>query len=63
VGPRVGMDGRKISPPPGLHPRPARSQSLYRLSYPDLARYCLVKHVIEETVEGREEEKEDQRNK
>jgi len=27
---------RKVSPPPGFHPRgrPARSQSLYRLSYP-----------------------------
>jgi hypothetical protein len=30
-----GPDGRKISPPPRLFPdRPARSQSLYRLSHP-----------------------------
>jgi hypothetical protein len=30
MGPRAGLDGRKISIPD----RPARSQSLYRLSYP-----------------------------
>jgi hypothetical protein len=41
VGPRTGLDDverRKILPPPGLElrplGRPARSQSLYRLSYP-----------------------------
>ena len=35
MGPRAGLDGRKISSPPGSIPdRPARSQSLYRLSYP-----------------------------
>jgi hypothetical protein len=36
VGPRAGLDGRKISPPPGFDPRTvqARSQSLYLLSYP-----------------------------
>jgi hypothetical protein len=37
MGPRAGMDGREISPPTGFDPgdRPACSQSLYRLSYPD----------------------------
>jgi len=36
VGPRAGLDGRKISPPTGTRSpdRPARSQSLYRLVYP-----------------------------
>jgi len=35
VGPRVGLDGRKISSPPAFDPAPSsRSQSLYRLSYP-----------------------------
>jgi len=34
VGPRAGLDGRKISPPPGFDPGPSTcSQSLYRLSY------------------------------
>jgi len=33
VGPRAGLDGRKISPPTGIGfpDRPAPSQSLYRL--------------------------------
>ena len=37
MGPRAGLDRRgKISPPTGVRSpdRPARSQSLYRLSYP-----------------------------
>jgi len=35
VGPRAGLDGRKIwSPPDSIPDRPARSQSPYRLSYP-----------------------------
>jgi len=35
LGPLAGLDGRKISFPPGFHPGPsALSQSLYRLSYP-----------------------------
>jgi hypothetical protein len=35
VGPRAGLDGQKNSSPPGFDPGPsARSQSLYRLSYP-----------------------------
>jgi len=35
VGPRAGLDGRKSRPHRGSIPdRPARSQSLYRLSYP-----------------------------
>jgi hypothetical protein len=35
VGPRAGLDGRKISSPTGIRSPdfPARSQSLYRLSY------------------------------
>ena len=42
MGPRAGLDGRKISSPPGfffivlifsIPDSPARSQSLYRLSY------------------------------
>jgi len=37
VGPKAGLDGRKISSIPD---RPARSQSLYRLSYS--AHYCKV---------------------
>ena len=35
MGPRLGLDGRKISSPPRFDPdRPTRSQALYRLSYP-----------------------------
>jgi len=36
VGPRAGLDGRKISPPLGFDPRTVQpvAQSLYRLSYP-----------------------------
>jgi len=36
VGSRAGLDGRKILLPTGIQfpDRPARSQSLYRLSYP-----------------------------
>ena len=36
MGPRAGLDGRKISSPPGFHPRTVQpvAQSLYRLSYP-----------------------------
>jgi len=35
VGPRAGLDGRKISSPPGFDPGPSSSsQSLYRLNYP-----------------------------
>jgi hypothetical protein len=36
MGPRAGLDGQKVSSPPGFDPgdvRPARSRSLYRLSY------------------------------
>jgi len=34
VGPRAGLDGRKISSPPGFDPGPpTHSQSLYLLSY------------------------------
>jgi len=36
VGTRAGLDGRKISSPPGFDPRAVQpvAQSLYRLSYP-----------------------------
>jgi len=35
VGPTAGLDGRKISSPPGFDPEPSsHSQSLYRPSYP-----------------------------
>jgi hypothetical protein len=35
VGPRAGLDGRKISPhQDSTSDRPGRSQSMYRLSYP-----------------------------
>jgi hypothetical protein len=36
VGPRAGLDGRKILPSTGIRSpdRPDRRQSLYRLSYP-----------------------------
>ena len=35
MGPRAGLDGRKVSSPPGFDPgQSTRSQSLYRLSYP-----------------------------
>ena len=35
VGPRVGLNGRKISSPPGFDPGPSSPcQSLYRLRYP-----------------------------
>jgi hypothetical protein len=36
VGPKAGLDGRKISHPPGRDPRTVQpvGQSLYRLSYP-----------------------------
>ena len=42
VCPRVGQDGyRKSFPPTGIRPPdlPARSESFYRLSYPDLKNY------------------------
>jgi hypothetical protein len=45
VGPRAGLDVRKISPPPtGIRSpdRSARSQSLYHLSYPALKRCSLL---------------------
>jgi len=44
VSPRAGLDGRKISD--SIPDRPARSQSLYRLSYRAHARYLYntVKH-------------------
>jgi len=36
VGPRAGLDGRKISPPSGIRSpdRPARGKSLYRATWP-----------------------------
>ena len=36
MAPRAGLDGRKISSPPGFDPGPSSplAQSLYRLSYP-----------------------------
>jgi hypothetical protein len=42
VGSRVGLDGWKISPPSGIRSpdRPARSQSLYPISYPA---HCMIK--------------------
>jgi len=44
VGPRACLDGRKISSPSGFDPgRPARSQSLYRLSYPKILRTRVIK--------------------
>ena len=45
VGPRAGLEGRKISSPLGgsIPDRPARNQSLYRLSYPaHILRYTPV---------------------
>jgi hypothetical protein len=49
VGPRVGLDDmgkRKFLPIPGLELRllghPARSQSLYRLSYPGSKRHSVL---------------------
>ena len=41
MGPRAGLDGRKMSSPQVSIPdRPARSQSLYRLSYPVHTSIC-----------------------
>ena len=46
MGPRAGLDGRKISSPPGFDPGPsARRQSLYRLSYP-AHKTTLCSHLI-----------------
>ena len=43
MGPMAGLDGRKISPPPGFDPgRPARSQSLYRLRYPARTQWKII---------------------
>jgi hypothetical protein len=46
VGPRAGLDGRKFFTLPGLEfgplGRSARSQSLYRLSYPGSAFWIQV---------------------
>jgi hypothetical protein len=44
---------RKISPPPGFNSpdRPARSQSLYRLSYPD-HRVSLNTHKLTDQISG-----------
>jgi len=54
VGSRAGLDGRKISSPPGFDSGPSSSvaQSLYRLSYPVHRTYCTwrilkaVSHVL-----------------
>ena len=44
VGPRDGLDGRKISSPPGSRTVQPVAQSLYRLSYPAQC-FCRVKTV------------------
>ena len=51
VGPRAGLEGREISPPPGFDPRTIQpvAQSLYRLSYPAhlyLCSYCNVRDQV-----------------
>ena len=45
MGPRAGLDGRKISSPPGFDPGPSSpvDQSLYRLSYGPISFY--VHHI------------------
>ena len=51
VGPRADLDGSgKTSPPTGIRSsdRPARSVSLYRLSYPGLP--VLMKHVVNKNI-------------
>ena len=45
MGPRAGLYGRKISSPPGIDP--ARSQSLYRLSYRAHYRNMLLLQYVE----------------
>jgi hypothetical protein len=53
VGPRAGLDtevtGKILSPPPGIEPRspgrPARSQTLYCLSYLALVRSLLADKI------------------
>ena len=44
MGPRAGLDGRKISSPPGFDPGPSSpvAQSLYRLSYRATTLYNLT---------------------
>ena len=48
VGPRAGLDGRKISSPTGFDPEPSSSvaQSLYRLSYRAKLYYYILVHII-----------------
>ena len=56
VGPRAGLDRcGKSRPPPGIDPpdRPARSQSIYRLSYP--AHNCINPTRISKTRKKRKE--------
>ena len=48
VGPRAGLDGRKISPPPGFDSLP-RSQSPYRLSYPGTM-HCSLLSIVSSQV-------------
>ena len=45
MGPMAGLDGRKISSPPGFDPRTVQpvAQSLYRLSY--RAHTCVYKYI------------------
>ena len=55
MGPRAGVDGRKISSPQGFDPGPTSpvAQSLYRLSYPThlSCEILLLKHVPKDFCE------------
>jgi len=61
VCPRAGLEGRKISSPTGIRSldRSARSQSLYRQSYPA---YELLKEAHELLKEAHEQLKEAHEN-
>jgi len=48
VGPRTGLEGRKISSPPGFYQRIVQlvARSLYRLSYRAFSTVCEVKKTL-----------------
>jgi len=52
VGPRSGLDGRKISSPPEFDPEPSsRSQTLYRLGYPAHTSYIYIYRVFHKSLQ------------
>ena len=51
VGPRAGLDGRKISFPPGFDPGPSSPVQLYRLSYQAHIYSCNIHNITYHLLE------------